>query len=422
MLQPDERLPAAPPPRLAAALAGGLLPSLERLLRRAGEEPDGQESMVVRGMLDAEQPGNLWAHLLAYGEPRQAAALVATLGKLLRRACLVQDGTEKGIRDHFFLFRVCLDILKLQLTAKTGPSHAAENQLGCLLAVTTCDWLPALSRQALQLIACQAASGINSGSKSLAARLNPLLLWPQLLAFRFQGAGGAGAAAGPVAETAAADDAGASIAGGDAGGRLLLLEDMRVVELLGALLRLSKPWLTEADASPFRTMLACCCFGVAAACPDAVLQAAGSYAWHPELVRALPGGVRERYFSVHAECADALAAMLEGGGAGGGGNGSEEPRCTRERLLAAVARRQQQSEVGTLAAALVPPAETCSLLRTCSYRGCTRLAGDSEAEAQLHACGRCGAAWYCCRECQLAHWRDGHREVCSRGASARSAG
>ncbi|PNH07473.1 Trafficking protein particle complex subunit 8 [Tetrabaena socialis] len=420
MLQPDERLPAAPPPRLAAALAGGLLPSLERLLRRAGEEPDGQESMVVRGMLGAAQPGNLWAHLLAYGEPRQAAALVATLGKLLRRACLVQDGTEKGIRDHFFLFRVCLDILKLQLTAKTGPSHAAENQLGCLLAVTTCDWLPALSRQALQLIACQAASGINSGSKSLAARLNPLLLWPQLLAFRFQGAGGAGAAAGPVAETAAADDAGASIAGGDAGGRLLLLEDMRVVELLGALLRLSKPWLTEADASPFRTMLACCCFGVAAACPDAVLQAAGSYAWHPELVRALPGGVRGRNSCV--ECVEALAAMLEGGGAGGDGSGSEEQRCARERLLAAVARRQQQSEVGTLAAALVPPAETCSLLRTCSYRGCTRLAGDSEAEAQLHACGRCGAAWYCCRECQLAHWRDGHREVCSRGASARSAG
>ncbi|PNH08886.1 hypothetical protein TSOC_004545 [Tetrabaena socialis] len=424
MLQPDERLPPAPPPRLAAALAGGLLPSLERLLRRAGEEPDGQESMVVRGMLGAAQPGNLWAHLLAYGEPRQAAALVATLGKLLRRACLVQDGTEEAIRDHYFLFRVCLDVLKLQLTATTGPSHAAENQLGRLLGVTTCDWLPALSRQALQLIAYQAASGINSGSKSLAARLSPLLLWPQLLAYRFQGAGGTGAAAGPVAETAAAAAAAAaSNADCDAGGWLLLLEDMRVVELLGGLLRLSKPWLTEADASPFRTMLAGCCYGVAAACPDAVLRAAGSYAWPPELVRALPGGVRERYFSVHAECADALAAMLEGGGAGGGGSGSEEQRCARERLLAAVARRQHQAELGILAAALVPPAETCSLLRTCSYRGCTRLAGDSEAEAQLQACGRCDAAWYCCRECQLAHWRDGgHREVCSRGASARSAG
>ncbi|PNH08888.1 hypothetical protein TSOC_004543 [Tetrabaena socialis] len=423
MLQPDERLPPAPPPGLAAALAGGLLPSLERLLRRAGEEPDGQESMVVRGMLGAAQPGNLWAHLLAYGEPRQAAALVATLGKLLRRACLVQDGTEEAIRDHYFLFRVCLDVLNLQLAAAIGPTHAAGNQLGCLLAYATCDWLPALSRQALQFIAYQPALSDYSNSRYLAAQLSPMLLWPQLLAFRFQGAGGAGAAAGPVAETAAADDAGASIAGGDAGGRLLLLEDMRVVELLGGLLRLSKPWLTEADASPFRTMLAGCCYGVAATCPDAVLRAAGSYAWPPELVPALLGGARWRYLSLSAECAWALAAMLKGGGAGGGGNGSEEQRCARERLLAAVARQQQQSEVGTLAAVLVPPAEARSLLRTCAYRGCTRLAGDSEAEAQLQACGRCGAAWYCCRECQLAHWRDGgHREVCARGAAARSAG
>ncbi|PNH00288.1 hypothetical protein TSOC_013899, partial [Tetrabaena socialis] len=422
MLQPGERLPPAPPPGLAAALSGGLLPSLERLLRRAGEEPDDQESMVVRGMLGAAQPGNLWLPLLVYGEPRQAAALVATLGKLLRRACLASASTGEAIREHFFLFCVCLDILNLQLTAATSHSHAAENQLGRLLAYATCDWLPALSRQALQLIAYQAASSDNSGSKSLAVQLSPLLWWPQLLAFRFQEAGGTGAAAGPVAETAtaAAAAAGASTAG-HARAWLLLLEDMRVVELLGGLMRLSKPWLTDADASPYRTMLVACCYGVAAACPDAVLRAASSYAWPPELVRALPGGVRGH--NSCAECAEALAAMLEGGGAGGGGNGSEEQRCARERLLAAVARQQQQSEVGTLAAVLVPPAEARSLLRTCAYRGCTRLAGDSEAEAQLQACGRCGAAWYCCRECQLAHWRDGgHREVCSRGASARSAG
>ncbi len=59
------------------------------------------------------------------------------------------------------------------------------------------------------------------------------------------------------------------------------------------------------------------------------------------------------------------------------------------------------------------------LLRTCSYPRCASLEGDSEAGpgGRLAACGRgCGGAWYCCRACAKAHWREGHGEACGGGA------
>ncbi len=65
------------------------------------------------------------------------------------------------------------------------------------------------------------------------------------------------------------------------------------------------------------------------------------------------------------------------------------------------------------------------LLRTCSYPACVSLEGDSEAgaEGRLAACGRgCGGAWYCCRACGEAHWREGHAEACGGGAAAAAPG
>ncbi|KAG2491813.1 hypothetical protein HYH03_009973 [Edaphochlamys debaryana] len=68
------------PPSVAAALAGGALPLLERLLRRAGEDPVGPEASCLRDL-----PYGTVLPLLAHGEPLQANALLATLTKLLRR-------------------------------------------------------------------------------------------------------------------------------------------------------------------------------------------------------------------------------------------------------------------------------------------------------------------------------------------------
>ncbi|KAG2488305.1 hypothetical protein HYH03_013155 [Edaphochlamys debaryana] len=88
------RLPAQPPPELAAALAGGVLPGLEAVVRRALESPGGAVDRALADfftyLLYADDPDSLGptrflAPLLAYGEPRQAAALIRTLAKALRR-------------------------------------------------------------------------------------------------------------------------------------------------------------------------------------------------------------------------------------------------------------------------------------------------------------------------------------------------
>ncbi|KXZ43805.1 hypothetical protein GPECTOR_80g165 [Gonium pectorale] len=79
-------LPPAPAPKVAAALRGGALACLERLMRCAGREPQGPHADVLR-VLVLSRKGHLWrclAPLLAYGDPHRAAALVATVGKLLR--------------------------------------------------------------------------------------------------------------------------------------------------------------------------------------------------------------------------------------------------------------------------------------------------------------------------------------------------
>ncbi|KXZ41485.1 hypothetical protein GPECTOR_438g319 [Gonium pectorale] len=76
--------PDAPPPLVAAALDAGVLPCLERLLRCASRAPDGPEAAFCRGVFAHLNSSSyaMMALLLAYGDPRQAAALVATLGKL----------------------------------------------------------------------------------------------------------------------------------------------------------------------------------------------------------------------------------------------------------------------------------------------------------------------------------------------------
>ncbi|KAG2441208.1 hypothetical protein HYH02_010052 [Chlamydomonas schloesseri] len=60
-----------------------------------------------------------------------------------------------------------------------------------------------------------------------------------------------------------------------------------------------------------------------------------------------------------------------------------------------------------------------SWLKTCSYAGCVNLAGDSELGLRLRGCGGgCGAVLYCCRECQVADWKAGHKEACGGRAAA----
>ncbi|GFR40734.1 hypothetical protein Agub_g1344 [Astrephomene gubernaculifera] len=124
-------------------------------------------------------------------------------------------------------------------------------------------------------------------------------------------------------------------------------------------------------------------------------------------------GIHPTTLSAAAHAADLLAVQLEGwreGAVAGAVTG----------LLDAAARAiGWRGEDGALTAAvLVPPGELRrqGLLRGCGNPGCANLEGDSEAGVKLKGCGRCGTVGYCCRECQLEHWRapGGHKEACGR--------
>ncbi len=87
-------LPPTPPPRVAAALKGGLLPCLETLLRRAATEPNGPHSRLIVEAFRG--PKSAWPYLgwlLSYGDARRGASLVATLRKLPAQL----DGQVNGV-------------------------------------------------------------------------------------------------------------------------------------------------------------------------------------------------------------------------------------------------------------------------------------------------------------------------------------
>ncbi|PNH02245.1 hypothetical protein TSOC_011796 [Tetrabaena socialis] len=234
----------------------------------------------------------------------------------------------------------------------------------------------------------------------------------------------------------AADEAAAGTAGPTVmaaatadGWRRFVLEEVAAVPLLGNALR-----LRERGDAGISNMLASSCCSMAAACPEELLGtghegAAGAPCadllpcnvqgrtdparggdlaaaapapslpgppvpspcparWRPELLRALAWRLGRRY-----------------------GNGASE---AREALVAQLGPWEVATpEMAKIEAVLFLPTEARALLRTCSYPACTNLAGDSEADLRLQSCGKCAAAAYCCRACQVVHWQVGHREACA---------
>ncbi|KXZ47162.1 hypothetical protein GPECTOR_37g168 [Gonium pectorale] len=188
------RLPPSPPRPVAAALSGGLLPCLEYLLRSAGRDPaGGWQALAVRelaALLGAQLPP-----LLAYGDEREAAALVATLGKLLRRALAAPQVLEGAWEPRANFWQAVLCIVSALISDIEGPhdpsndvttpaggapepagpqepeaaaaggvaeaveappqpaASPASQQFASLLSFAACHWLPSLSRLARAALA-----------------------------------------------------------------------------------------------------------------------------------------------------------------------------------------------------------------------------------------------------------------------------
>ncbi len=81
-------LPPAPPPRLSAALDGGLLPCLEGVLRRAARNPEDNRAvsfveLVCNYSCSVHCEGHCFLPLLAYGDVEQSAGLLSALRSLM---------------------------------------------------------------------------------------------------------------------------------------------------------------------------------------------------------------------------------------------------------------------------------------------------------------------------------------------------
>ncbi|PNH02376.1 hypothetical protein TSOC_011650, partial [Tetrabaena socialis] len=436
-------LPAAPPRTVAAALAGGLLPLWERLLRCAGREPLAPEASLLTCMLEkAGSPAGV-CDMLAFCEPLQGAALVATWGKLLRTLAVPQlllSLGEAADTPRTALACGLVTSAVVLLTAAGGPlvsgwyhspgaaaaeATAPQLQLARLLSFALYDWLPPLACVAREGVLVMRTVQLNlkeMHTKAISVSSLAVLQWLPVLAT------GSGAELGRAAEEAvggaAAEAPAASPAA--AGWRQVLLRKAGAVALLGDLFPLTSGSADQPIPMADLKALAIACCYVAVACPGEVRQAvlaaaaeaaaaAGSGGWSPQRLQMLADELSTSQAAngaAPAAAASALASQAELWAAGGGEVGGA--------LVRAVAAMAPGSVHDALAGALASsPFEARAVLRTCSNPACDNLAGDSEARLPLRACGRCGGAWYCRKECLAAHWRTGHREACAgRGGTA----
>ncbi|KXZ42909.1 hypothetical protein GPECTOR_112g279 [Gonium pectorale] len=311
--------PPASPERCMAGwsswwqLAGGVCRGAVPWLRPSWLEHLGEQLAV--GLHDACSDGHLWhcvAPLLAYGEPRRAAALVATLAKLLRLVAgqgllKLAEGVHTASDRGYMIYTSnmltgaavaneplarCLAVDSgAEARAAAGPAGAAAGPAAAyLLSFAAWQWLPPVAAAVRGVMASPLARAFPGGLVCLA--LEPLIAWTTLLldcasrrcpapraaaaappppptptppAPREHGGAlaapsyarpeaGAEAGAGAAASATAASAAAASPGGGDGDGdggdwAGWLLAEVGVVPLLGQALELG--WEDEPNLSVF---------------------------------------------------------------------------------------------------------------------------------------------------------------------------
>ncbi|KXZ42646.1 hypothetical protein GPECTOR_128g549 [Gonium pectorale] len=237
-----------PPPLLAAALDAGLLPCLERLLRRAAREPDGPEAAFYRCAFTYLSSDNyvLLAMLLAYGDPRQAAALVATLAKLARATdprVTTAAWAPKKESGQWLLSFVCWTI---QATCNVYATQLQMLQDAASASPDTAAMQEGLRQQRA------AAEQPNAPAPALALGHGSLrVLVPALLPSLFQAAQLCRSAdMAPDPAPATTEDASGSEDPTFAGWLSLLLEEVCAVELLRTALELVAAGAWDSLAPP----------------------------------------------------------------------------------------------------------------------------------------------------------------------------
>ncbi len=513
---------------MAGALAAGVLPFLERVLRRAGDPS------LLQGLLRFEcrwWPALGW--LLAYGGVRQGASLIATVRKLAGQNQTQQQPLRRLLTSVTFVKHVkAADILSyaVHLGRRAGGASfgggdggsgggsgfpvVPGGQVGA--AAMDSPGMPRLQlllwygvRQLMPLMAQVVTTRTSAGdlwakgefqwaaAYSLVSNvLRPVaVLALQIASARGGGSdGGGGSGTGRSGRGAAEDNGNSSGATEDSGSgcgcgsppawlsswRRVLLEEWRVVELVGSALELLVPVIGPYKDGPvifekiltMHLLMGAVC-SVALAFPDQVWSAAGVLgagtqgkewqakgsqrgggssssssskgggkraapgaaqsspvcAWPTSRVVQLLDAARPRvgkrdmcYLVPELDALSQLVDLVKAGG-------PELPYKYDTPFVQATLKLKTDSDLlggfRWCGGEGPSPELLDGLLRTCSYPRCASLDGDSEAGrgGRLAACGRgCGRTWYCSKACAKAHWREGHAEACGGGAAAEGPG
>ncbi|KAG2498648.1 hypothetical protein HYH03_003394 [Edaphochlamys debaryana] len=472
-------LPLPPAPALlAAALRGGALPLLERLLRRACVDPAGPESRALGGAAEgarlSDYPGECLVGLLAYGDVRQAAALVTTLGKVLRAKGCRSHGEGKlevdntlgattpalefavlGTAGLLAAFRGShlVDLLRSLATADAicageGPASEASGgaaaggsggrgggdgagssstggdgtsgsggggsdahntpcgsgptaQLGWMVALGLPAWLPPLSYMLQACLLQMATQANNARIIAPTGKLVTVLVGFTEVVFALLELG---YPAAPVDGRESGPSPAADTSEAAAWARAVLAEVAVGPVFWLAMKYLSRPadergGLEDGELRRAATVevLIVSHAWLAAGLID-VYAIKKLLAAARALQRSGQAGDNECRLLVADVVEKAEARLAAASGAGAGGEPAEASPAAAAGWVAVL------PAFPGLPAAVVLPA--------CAYPACASLAGDSEAGLKLQRCARCGLASYCCRECQTAHWRSGHKEAC----------
>ncbi|KAG2498128.1 hypothetical protein HYH03_003886 [Edaphochlamys debaryana] len=367
------------PPGVVAALAGGALPFLERLLRRTVSEvvdvPKVGHAAVAEQLLqDLEQLLQRAGPEIA--EAPKAAAFVASVTKHLRRALRLGARTFGGIALRLATSVLDAAVNPAVFNGAGVPAQRAET-LGLVLSIAVGEWLPILSslqRQNVVLFTALASLRAEAG-------------WCTCFRIIMDSAMCAGLLS-------------SSCSGG--GWRLDAIRQAGLVPLVGAAMQVYR--VLERSARCSEDSIADTAAHLACAVPDEVLRAQGDFAWRPEAVRALARESESFGPRAGPIILCLLAAHLEAG--------SPAFESTLPQLQPST---KPASLLQTLSPLLVPPAEArrrLGLPPACASPACVNLAGDSEVALKRQKCGGCGRVEYCCKECQREDWKAGHKAAC----------
>lgn len=460
--------PPAPPRNLAAALSAGYVPCLERFLRQAQRASDTPQRAGL--LLELVSKGVHLPYLISYGDVRQVAALVVTVGKLLARPTVAssseglggevpQTGTGLLCADWIRVFPSLSEMTSaalqgvgdrsaasgsggasgacsgsrrsssnsnsgsgsagsMALTAgeATGADASAPARDGdgaarvrALASLALARWLPVLARVGATPSPPEPPTSTTSQATTLYLLLRTARLTAILVVLNHL--------------PTLVSEYQCSVARGDAAAaaswRGLLLHDINLPRRLGPLLRQLEA--AHADGMPVK----------ASYLPQAPIALESLLSAFPEVLHGalaadaqLIGSLRKLFGPFGLRPSTPLLLGLEelavaGTPVGALGAGQLDAGLARAGAAASEEQAGGGSSYEPRAAALVPPCRLVEALALplCSNPLCRSLEGPSEAGLKLSRCSRCGEAWYCCRECQAEHWRAGHKEAC-KGAGA----